>query len=843
MLSNNFKSKILPHLIATAIFFVLTIFFFGPAFFQGKGLQQSDIVAHKGASKELADYRAANGSEALWTNSMFGGMPGYQISTVHDKNFIREAVNTIRLVLPHPYNHLFLAFACAYGLLIILGLSPWMAAAGAVAYGLSSYNIQLFEAGHNSKIEAIAFMPMVLGAVLLILRKKYLSGGLLFAVFFSIEVSVNHLQITYYLGMMIGIIVVFYLFKFLLQKDFAAAWKVALTLAVGIGFGLATNASLLWTTYEYKSETIRGKSELQAKVGSENSTSGLDKSYITQWSYGKGETFSLLVPNFKGGGSGQLKEESAAIKQVNRKYRKTVEGMDRYFGGQPFTSGPVYFGAGICFLFMLALFVYRGPLLWPLLVASALSILLAWGKNLMWFTSFFIEHVPLYNNFRAVSMTLIIAALTFLSLGFLGLKAFLDLEDGKARNTAITGAAVSTLLLLSVFILLPNQSNSFFKPADPLVEGSVGEEAQLKDQLAQYQWPEKQQEDLLEGLVAARTYLFTSDAKRSLLFVLLVAGLIYLYHKNYLSQKYLGPALLVVLLFDLWSVDRRYLNEDSFTSKKHVDRPFEMSTADQYIQQAQSKGRVLNLAANTWNDASTSYLHQSVGGYSAVKLRRYQELYDYELSDEMNEVRSALNSGNMVGVQNTLSTLEALKMMNTRYIIYNPSAPPIVNDYAYGDAWFVSGVEFAQSADEELALTKSLNLADTAGISEQEKGNISQLGYVKDSTQSIKKVKYEPNELTYKVSTNQKALVVFSEVFYNKGWKAFIDEQEVEIARANYVLRALEVPAGNHEIRFEFDPQSYKVGSRIAGLSSGVLLLLLFGVGYKTWKKSREAVA
>ena len=600
---------------------------------------------------------------------------------------------------------------------------------------------------------------------------------------------------------------------------------------------------MLWTTYEYKSDTIRGKSELKAKEGSENSTSGLDKSYITQWSYGKGETFSLLVPNFKGGGSGQLKSEPDALKQVNRKYRKTVEGMDRYFGGQPFTSGPVYFGAGICFLFVLALFVYRGPLLWPLLVASALSILLAWGKNLMWFTSFFIEHVPLYNNFRAVSMTLVIAALAFPVLGFLGLKTFMDLEDETQRNKALLGATITALLVLSAFVLLPNQTNTFFKPADPLIEGSVDEETQLKSQLSQYQWPEAQQEDLLEELVTARSYLFTSDAKRSLLFVLVVAGLLFIYHKKYLPEKYLGALLLLFVLFDLWSVDRRYLDEDSFTSKKSVEKPFTLSPADQFILQSQQQGRVLNLAANTWNDASTSYFHQSVGGYSAVKLRRYQELYDYDLGEEMNELRSSLNGGNPALVQIKLRELEALKIMNTRFIIYNPSAPPIVNEQAYGDAWFVTQVEIAENADAELAMTKNMDLGKTAVLSAEEPGNVSLRTYEIDSSnQEVKKIAYEPNHLVYEVNS-PKTAVVFSEIFYKKGWKAYIDDKEVSIGRANYVLRMLEVPAGKHKVEFVFDPVSFKLGSRISAASSGLLLLLILMSIYKYRKKdiSRKA--
>lgn len=828
-----FKKKLLPHIVVIVGFFLVTAMFFSPTFFGGKALSQGDIVAHKGASKELVDHRSSQGEEALWTNSMFGGMPAYQISTTHPSNFVKQLERLTYTIVPHPYVYLFLAFVCFYGLMLILKVQPLLAVVGALAFGLSSYNIQLYEAGHNTKIAAIAYMPMVLGAVILVFRKKYLLGGALFAFFLCLELGSNHVQITYYLALLLLFVVLFLTVKAIEEDGVSHVLKTASTFLVGALFALACNASLLWTTYEYKDDTIRGKSELQQTNQQQDATTGLDKSYITQWSYGKTETFSLLVPNMKGGGSGVLKEEKHALKSVKKKYRKTVQGMDKYFGGQPFTSGPVYLGAVLCLLLFIGLVFYQGPLKWPLLVGSVLAVLLSWGKNFMGFTDFFIENIPLYNNFRAVSMTLVIVQLAAPVLAMLGLQQLLSKEqDEKSKKKVLYSGGVLVLLLL-IFMAVPTTVNDFFKPGDPLLENPVGEQEELTNELKKYNWPTKQITALLDNLAAARKEVFLSDVKRSLMFVILGWIVVLLFVHKKIQKEYAISALLVLVLADLWSVDKRYLSEENFQKKKKTEEPFVESSADRYIVSQPDNGRVLNLAVNTFNDASTSYLHQSIGGYSAVKLRRYQELFEYSLNTAFNNIKTKLSTGD---VNNLFEQTPTLNMLNLKYLIYNPNAAPLFNEKAYGKAWLASSALLAENADQELDLTLKTTSKKEVVISEQEKGNVKSTRFLVDSSSSVVMTNYLPNDLSYQAKLTNKSLVVFSEIFYKKGWIATIDGQEVPIARANYVLRALEVPAGEHEIRFQFQPTSYYLGSKISGISSAIIILVLLWLSVKQLK-------
>ncbi|MFT6715984.1 MAG: hypothetical protein ACJA0Q_000613 [Saprospiraceae bacterium] len=831
--TRTFKTRILPHLLVILGFILVTMFFFSSAFFGGKELSQGDVLAFKGASKELVDYREANHEEALWTNSMFGGMPGYQISTTHNTNFIKLLEKPIRWIIPHPYVYLFIAFLCFYALMLIFGVSPLLAAAGALAFGFSSYNIQLYEAGHNTKIAAISYMPMVLGGLVLVFRKKYLLGGALFAFFLCLELGANHVQITYYLALLLLCIVVGFTVVAVKNREYAHLLRTSTSLFVAVLFALACNASLLWTTYEYKDHTIRGKSELSSENAKKESTSGLDKSYITQWSYGKSESFTFFVPNFKGGSTGQLKENRKALKQVNKKYRKTVQSMDKYFGGQPFTSGPVYFGATVFVLFVIGLFFYRETLKWSLIAASVLALFLSWGKNFMSFTDFFIEYVPLYNNFRAVSMTLVIVQLAVPILAVLGLHKLFNKVPTAQDQRKVWYAGGGMVFVLVVFMLFPSGVNSFFKPADPLLEQSVDEQERLTEELKGYEWPSGQIDNLLENLEAARKEVFLLDVQRSLMFVIVAWGLVLLFVYKKVQKVYIVAALLVVITGDLWSVDKRYLSKDNFHKKKKAELPFVESSADRFIKSQANKGRVLNLSVNTFNDASTSYLHQSIGGYSAVKLRRYQELFERSLNGEFNKIRTGLSSGN---TENLFVGLHSLNMLNMKYVIYNPNAMPIENNEAYGEAWFAGATLLAKNADEELRLTLGLEGKNQVVISEKEKGNIRGFSYELDSASSINLVSYEPNELMYKTTSTKPSLVVFSEIFYKDGWEARIDGETVEIARANYVLRALEVPAGEHEIQFKFNPSSYYVGRKISGVSSTIILLLLLGLLYRRVK-------
>ena len=837
-MNKELLKKFAPHLIAIVGFVLLTIFFFKPYFFDHKKLKQSDIVSHIGASKELVDFRKENNEEALWTNSMFGGMPAYQISTYHNSNFLSYLEAPVLWLIPHPYHGLFLAFLGFYILMLAFGVSPWLSILGAVAFGLSSYNIQLYEAGHNSKIVAIAYMPMVLAGILFLLRSKWLLGGVVFAIAMALEIRANHVQITYYLGIIVLFIFIGFLIESFRKKSFFSFAKTSGIVALGLVLAVCANLSLLWTTYEYKSETIRGKSELTAKVGSNDDTNGLKRSYVTQWSYGIEESFTLLIPNFKGGESGVISGEKKALNKVNRKHRETVGGMDQYFGAQPFTSGPFYFGAITCVLFILGLMLQKGFIKWALLFSSILGLMLSWGKNYMGLTNFFLDYIPLYDNFRAVSMTLVILELAFPILAFVGLNELLKSTtnfENLRKKIYIAYGIVGGLCLL--FLIAPKATNNLYKPADTLIENSVGEKETLEGQLAQYSWPKDDADDLLEGLENARSYLFTADTKRALIFIVLSMILLVLFTYQKINSNLVIAGLGILLLMDLWSVDKRYLNDKNFERAKEVENPFPLNLADQFIQSDTSNHRVLNLAVNTFNDASTSYYHSSIGGYSAVKLRRYQEAFDTCMDANFNEIRSKLSKGNPDSLNFALQNMGVLNMLNMKYLIYNPEAGPIVNPSACGNAWLVNKVIKADNANQEIEALKIIQPLKNAIVNPNFKGNILQDVYQSDSLASIKLVKYAANELQYQFESSKTQLAVFSEIFYDKGWKASIDDKEVKIGRANYLLRALEVPAGKHTIKFKFEPQSYILGSRISSIASGLLLVLLAISVYFSFKK------
>lgn len=843
-MNKELLQKFLPHGVAILIFTLLTIAYFKPAFLDGKQLKQSDIVSHKGASKELVDHRKENNEEALWTNRMFGGMPAYQISTEHNSNFLTVLEKPILWLIPHPYHALFLAFICFYILMMAFGVNPWLGLLGSLAFGLSSYNLELYEAGHNSKLVAIAYMPLVLAGMVWLFRKKWLLGGTIFGVALALEVKANHVQITYYLGIVLLFVLIGYGIYQIRQKQFADLLKTKLILILGAVLAIAANASLLWTTYEYKAETIRGKSELVAKAGSNDDTEGLKRSYVTQWSYGVGESFTVLVPNFKGGESGELATDKKAVNKAPRKYRETVRSMDKYFGAQPFTSGPFYFGAITCVLFVLGLLLHNGYLKWSLLAASILGLMLSWGKNFMGLTNFFLDNVPLYNNFRAVSMTLVILEFCFPILMVLGLEEFFkqNINTEVLRKKLFWAfGLVGGLCLL--FVLLPGSTNDYFKPADTLAENPQGEKEMLQEQLKQYSWPEEEAEGLMEALENARKYLFVSDAKRSLLFVALAFVLLMAFSYQKIPAQGAMAGLALLMLVDLWSVDKRYLNDKNFEKTAEVENPFPLTPANEFILKDSSYNRVLNLAVSTFNDAGTSFYHPSIGGYSAVKLRRYQELFDTCFQANFAEIGQRLNQGNLDSLNTALSKMSALNMLNMKYVIYNPSANPLQNPHALGNAWLVTKVQNVKNANEEIAAVKSFDPKTTAILNPMFKGNISKTQYDLDSSAKISLSKYAPNELLYDYVANKTQLAVFSEIFYNKGWNAYVDDQKVEIARVNYVLRALELPQGKHQIKFKFEPESYQTGSSISAASSGLLLLLLLASIIGMAKKKSDVTA
>lgn len=794
--------KMLPYLAAAVIFLVITIVYFSPLL-EGKQLQQSDIMNYKGAAKEIIDFRERTGTEPLWTNSMFSGMPAYQISTAYKGNQLSIIDKIMTLGLPHPANIVFLYFIGFFILLLVMKVDPWLAIAGSIGFALSSYFFIIIDAGHNSKAFAIGYMAPVLAGIILTLRKKYLWGGILTAIFLSLEIKQNHPQITYYLLIVVLILGIFELIDALRNK-----WMRSFLVSVGILsvaalFAVATNITSLWATYEYGNYTIRAKSELTDEQ--HNRTTGLDKDYVTMWSYGIGETMTLFIPDFYGGSSsakvGPNSEIVKALKQNNIP-KETIDSFTAqplpylYWGNQPGTSGPVYVGAIIFFLFFLGLFIVKGPIKWWLLAATVLSIVLAWGHNLMPVTEFFLTYVPGYNKFRAVTMILVIAGLAMPLLGILALKEFFDgSRDRKSLMRGLQIAAAITGFIALIFIVMPGAFLSFTSPND----------ASFARQLPDW---------FMQSIRDERLRLVRMDALRSLAFVLLAAGSLVAFHYAKLKKEYVYIILTLLLLADMFTVNKRYLNNENFTTKSRVANPFTPSPADELILKDNDPDfRVYNLTVSPFMDASTSYFHKSIGGYHGAKFRRYQELIEKHIS------------------QNNIAVLN---MLNTKYIIVpgeNRIPTVQVNPGALGNAWFVRGYLLVDNADQEINALGAFNPADTAIIDRSFAPLLDGFTGGRDSLDRIDLKEYQPNHMTYEYNSSKDALAVFSEIYYPKGWDAYVDGAATPHFRVNYVLRAMVLPAGVHKVEFRFEPKVFYTGEKISLASSVLLLVLAAGAG------------
>ena len=805
--------KVFPYFIAILVFLLITLAYFSPLL-EGKKMFQSDIVNHQGVSKEIADFRAQTGQEPLWTNSMFGGMPAYQISVKYKTNLIGYLDNILTLGLPHPANLVFLYFLGFFILLLVMKADPWLSLVGAIAFAMSSYFFIILEAGHNSKAHAIGYMAPVIAGIILSFRGKYIWGGILTAIALSLEIKTNHPQITYYLGMMILILGFFKLLYAIREKQFMPFLKTAGVLLIALVFAVLTNLTSLWATYEYGKYTIRGKSELT--TDQHNRTTGLDKTYVTQWSYGIGETMTLLIPDFYGGSSSAKFGKNSKVAQAMK-----ANGLDEdsirsftsqslpflYWGDQPFTSGPVYVGALIFFLFILGLMVVKGPVKWWLLSATLLSILLSWGHNFMGLTELFLNYLPGYNKFRAVSMILVIAEFTMPLLGILALKVIVDGQSETKKlfkYLKISFGIVAGICLL--FILLPGAFLDFSGAGDASFQ-------------KQYQFPDW----LMQAIRDERLRLVKMDALRSLIFICLGAVLTWALIFRKIKKEYAWIVLIILILADMYMVNKRYVNNDSFTSKSRVVNPFEPSAADnQILEDKDPDFRVLNLTGDPMRDANTSYFHKSIGGYHGAKLRRYQELFDHHISR---------------------NNMAVLNMLNTRYIIIpdqnrNPVAQ--YNPQALGNAWFVNGYKLVDNADAELEALTGFKPDSLAIIDQQFAGLITGFQPNRDSLDFIKLDQYAPNALTYSYKSKHTSLAVFSEIYYPKGWNAYVDGQPTPHLRADYVLRAMILPAGEHNVVFKFEPRVYAVGETIALISSIVLILLVLILAFMDFRKARQ---
>ncbi len=835
----DFK-KILPTLAAIAIFVGLTFTYFSPML-KGKVIRQGDMVSNVGMSKEVNDHREQYGEEPIWTNSMFGGMPSYLFSIRYSHGTLIPHVRTLlTLGMKSPAMILFSYMLGFFILLRVLGVNAWLSIVGSVAFAFTSYTLIIIEAGHLTKSMAISYMAPSFAGVLLICRKRYLIGTAVLSLYAALEMVSSHVQITYYLIIICAIYVLFEYVKFVKNKEYDAIWKSLVSFIVAAVFGFFCNSSTLLNTMDYVKYSIRGESELSDDK--DDKTSGLDRSYAVGWSLGKAETMSLMIPGFKGRSSAlRIGESKSALKEVDAPMRSYIGNFPQYWGEQPFTSA-CYAGAIVVFLFVLGLFILEGNLKWALLVVTVLSILLAWGRHFMGLTNFFLDYVPGYNKFRAVSMILIIAEFTIPLLAILAVNKLITTKNALQQKVklAIVNSEVSIQNSIIISFLLTGGLSLIFYLMPDLTDFDALSDAQTHAQVAQSNGIEVAN-SFMQNVELARMSLFKSDAIRSFLFISVAVVLLFMFLKSIINQITFIALLGIFVLTDLWLVDRKFLNKDNFVTKYEAINPFPETVADKAIlRDADPNYRVLNLSVNTFNDASTSYRHKSIGGYSAVKLRRYQDLIEKHISGEIRALNNTFQKQpSPESISATLANSKVLNMLNTRYIIYNKDAAPLVNNAALGNVWFVNAIKIVKNADEEIASLHGINPASSAVVDERFAESLSGFSPSIDSQAFISLSSYKANHLTYTSSTISEQLAVFSEVYYEDGWNTYIDGKFVPHVRANYVLRAMRIPAGKHTIEFKFEPPHFESRQYISlGTSIALFAFLGFSI-FKTFKEEK----
>lgn len=820
--------KLLPDLIAILAFVLLSFAYFFPADIENRILFQHDTAAGAGAGQEVKEYYEQTGERSRWTNSLFGGMPMYQIAPSYDSTKSLQWVQkAYQLFLPDYVCLTFMLMLGFYILLRVFGIPVWLAGLGGIMWAFSSYFFILISAGHIWKFITLAYVPPTIAGIVLAYRGKLLWGGILTALFVALQITSNHVQMSYYFFFVILFFVGAYFEKAWRTKTLPQFFKASAVLIVAALVGIAANVSNLYHTYAYSKETMRGKSELvQTGDAAKQTSSGLDRDYITQWSYGIDETLTLLVPNFKGGASAALSQSETAMSKANPMYSSLYGSLTQYFGTQPMTSGPVYVGAFVLFLFVLGCFIVKGPLKWALIGATFFSIVLSWGKNFMPLTDFFIDYVPLYNKFRAVSSILVIAEFTIPLLAIFALKRLLEEPEILKQEKKPLG--ISLLLTAGIALLLavaPGSIGSGYVPA---------QEAQmLQNAVNQQMIPANELSDILANLGEMRAELVSSDALRSFIIIGIGCSLLWLYASGKLRSSLTIAGITILCLADMWGVNKRYLNDAQFVPHSIRTETFTKTNTDELILQDTSLDyRVLNFATSTFDDNNTSYWHKSVGGYHPAKLRRYQEMIEHHISPEMQAAYKAIATagGEMDSVD--ANKFRILNMLNTKYFIFpagqQRQTVPILNPHAYGNAWFVNKVQYVNNANEEIDALDSIIPTETAVVDARFKDVLKgATESYKDSLSSIRLTSYTPNRLTYETNNAQDGIAVFSEIYYPDGWHVTIDGQPAELARADYILRTMYVPAGQHTIEMRFDPTSLHVTE---GIAYGALALLVIGI-------------
>lgn len=827
----NLLKKYWIDVVVVALFAAISFAYFVPADIDGRILYQHDASAGRGLGHELQTYYEQTGEHTRWSNSAFSGMPTYQTAPSYKStDVLSKIMQVYHLGLPDNVWYVFAYLLGFYILLRAFNFRKELAALGSIIWAFSSYFFIIIAAGHIWKVWALAYLPPMIAGVVLAYRGKYLWGLLVTALFTAFEVKANHVQMTYYYLFVVFFMVIAYLVEAIKQKKFAHFAKATGVCVAGAALGILINSSNLYHTWEYGKESMRGKSELVKKNSANQTNSGLERDYITQWSYGIGETWTLLIPNAKGGASVPLASNEIAMKKADPQFMQVYEQLGQYWGNQPGTSGPVYVGAFVLMLFILGLFIVKTPMKWALLAATILSILLSWGKNFMPLTDFFIDYVPMYAKFRTVASILVIAEFTIPLLAVMALKTFIEEKEALKQNMKYV--YISFGLTAGVALLFAIAPSLFFSSFI-----SDAEMQALKNIPAEYLSP------LMANLTQMREAMFSADCYRTVFIIVIGTALLVLYRYNKLKANVMVVIIAALCLVDMWMVNKRYLNDAMFVERSVRDNEPEMSNTDKIILQDKSLDyRVLNLASNTFNENETSYFHKSIGGYHPAKLRRYQEMIEHYIAPEMQKAMQAImTAGGDMSKVDGRSIYPILNMLNTKYFILplqgNQTAP-VLNPYTYGNAWFVDKVTYVDNANEEIDKVGKIDLRheavadkqfETALKASNAQGNVSQ----------VELVSYAPNKLKYNVSSEKGGVVVFSEIYY-PGWTATIDGQKAELGRVNYILRALHVEKGKHTIELAFDPQSVHTTETIATISFAVLLILIALIAFLEYKKRKN---
>ena len=839
----NLWRQWLPDVVAIVAFAVIAFAYFYPADTEGRILYQHDTSASAGAGQEAIEYLQRTGERTRWTNALFSGMPNYQIApSYHSADTLSTIEKAYHLWLPDNVWYLFVYLLGFYILLRAFNFKSYLAALGSVLWAFSTYFLIIIAAGHLWKVMALAYLPPLIGGIVLAFRGRYLWGTVVTAIFTALEIHANHVQMTYYYAFIILFMVIAYAVEAIRRKQLGHLWKALAACIVGGAIGLVINISNLYHTWQYSQQTMRGGSELTVSDGTAG-TGGLDRGYITQWSYGIDETWTLLIPNAKGGSHNeQLKDNAKAMDAADPQVRDFLGQWYTYWGDQPFTAGPVYVGAFVLMLFVISLFVVKGPMKWALLAVTVLAIMLSWGKNFMGLTDFFIDHVPMYSKFRTVSSILVIAEFTIPLMAMFGLKRIIEepacltrgITVGKAK-LPLSPLAVGLVLTAGVALLFALMPHAFF--GQFVSEGDV---ARLSRYVGQ-----DNMSLVTDNLGRMRTPIFTADCWRTFIIIIIGAVLLMLYKMKKLGAVAVVGLIAVLCLVDLWQVNKRYLNDSMFVSADVRQTAHQMLPVSQSILQDKSLDyRVLNFSTDTFNENETSYYHKSVGGYHAAKLQRYSDLISAYISPEMSSAVEALQQaqGDMTAVRGD-SVYPVINMLNTKYFIFSNEANGFVlNPYAQGNGWFVSRMHYVDNADQELSALGQVDLRCEA-VADRRFQSVLGEGMPQDSTSAVTLDSYEPNQLRYTVNSATGGVLVFSEVYY-PGWTAKVDGKDVELGRVNYILRALRVSPGTHKVELSFFPTTIDTTETMAYAALGmlfVLVVVIIGLRFRRKKDIVEA--